>query len=76
VEKNGAEFFEVLCGLAKLGAIAVPVNWRLTAQEMAHIVADAGARAVVVGEEFFGHLDAIVDELGDVHTVVAIGEHG
>ncbi|OBA76854.1 long-chain fatty acid--CoA ligase [Mycolicibacterium elephantis] len=76
VEKNGAEFFEVLCGLAKLGAIAVPVNWRLTAQEMAHIIADAGARAVVVGEEFFGHLDAIVDELPDVHTVVAIGEHG
>lgn len=75
VEKNGVEFFEVLCGLAKLGAIGVPVNWRLAAPEMAHVIADAGAAAVVVGHEFFGHLEAIVDQLEHVHTVVAIGEH-
>lgn len=75
VEKNCVEFFEILCGLAKLGAIGVPVNWRLAAPEMAHIIADAGARAVVVGTEFFGHLEAIVDDLTDVHTVLGLGEH-
>src|SRR5262245_12328590 len=59
IEKNGAEFFEVLCGLAKLGAVAVPVNWRLAAPEMLHIVADAQAKLVVVGAEFFGRVEAI-----------------
>src|SRR5690349_1574592 len=51
IEKNGAEFFEVVCGLAKLGAVGVPVNWRLAAPEMLHIVDDAQAKVVVVGSE-------------------------
>ncbi len=34
IERNGAEFFEVMFGLAKLGAVGVPVNWRLAAPEM------------------------------------------
>src|SRR3954452_19213351 len=72
VEKNGAEFFEVICGLAKLGAIAVPVNWRLAAQEMLHIIEDAQAKVVVVGSEFFGHMEAIEENLA---TIVAIGTH-
>ena len=35
IEKNGVEFFEVTYGLAKLGAVVVPVNWRLAPPEMA-----------------------------------------
>ncbi|MDZ4265597.1 MAG: AMP-binding protein, partial [Mycobacterium sp.] len=38
IERNGAEFFDVAFGLAKLGAVGVPVNWRLAAPEMAHII--------------------------------------
>ncbi|WP_101947768.1 long-chain-fatty-acid--CoA ligase [Mycobacterium sp. 3519A] len=73
IEKNGAEFFDVVFGLAKLGAIGVPVNWRLAPPEMLHIVDDAQAKAVVVGAEFFGHVEAIEDHLAA--GVVAIGEH-
>ena len=43
IEKNGAEFFEVVYGLAKLGAVNVAVNWRLAPPEMLHIIEDAGA---------------------------------
>jgi long-chain acyl-CoA synthetase len=75
IEKNGLEFFEVVCGLAKLGAVGVPVNWRLAAPEMQHIIEDAQARVVVVGSEFFRHLEAIEDRLPTVHTLVAIGAH-
>jgi long-chain acyl-CoA synthetase len=73
VEKNGAEFFEVVCGLAKLGAVAVPVNWRLAAPEMLHIVEDAGAEAVIVGSEFFGAIESIEDDMEAF--IVAIGKH-
>src|SRR6478735_6755870 len=73
VEKNGAEFFEVICGLAKLGAVGVPVNWRLAAPEMLHIVDDAQAKVVVVGSEFFGHVETIEDRLEG--SIVAIGDH-
>jgi long-chain acyl-CoA synthetase len=75
VEKNGAEFFEVVCGLAKLGAVGVPVNWRLAPPEMLHVIDDAQARLVVVGSEFFGHLEAVEDRLSTVNTIVAIGAH-
>jgi long-chain acyl-CoA synthetase len=73
VEKNGAEFFEVICALAKLGAVGVPVNWRLAAPEMLHIIADAQAKVVVVGSEFFDRIEAIEDRL--TASIVAVGEH-
>ncbi|KUH97324.1 long-chain-fatty-acid--CoA ligase [Mycobacterium sp. IS-3022] len=73
IEKNGIEFFEVVCALSKLGAIVVPVNWRLAPAEMAHIIDDAGARVVVVGAEFFGHVEAIENRLAA--DIVAVGAH-
>ncbi len=73
IDRNGAEFFDVMFGLAKLGAVGVPINWRLAPAEMAHILADCGAALVVVGADFFGHLEAIEDR-SSAH-VVAIGTH-
>lgn len=73
VEKNSVEFFDVAFGLAKLGAVAVPVNWRLAAPEIRHILADCDARVVVVGAEFFGHLEAVENEIDA--TLVAVGSH-
>ncbi|MFV9634564.1 long-chain-fatty-acid--CoA ligase [Mycobacterium neumannii] len=73
IEKNGIEFFEVACALSKLGAVVVPVNWRLAPPEMLHIIDDADARVVIVGAEFFGHVEAVEDRL--MALVVAVGEH-
>jgi long-chain acyl-CoA synthetase len=75
IEKNGAEFFEVTYGLAKLGAVNVAVNWRLAPPEMLQIIEDAGAEVIVVGSEFFGHIEAIEDRLTKVRTIVAFGAH-
>ncbi len=75
IERNSAEYFDVTFGLAKLGAVCVAVNWRLAAPEMLQIIEDAHAQVVVVGSEFFGHVEAIEDKLTSVHTVVAVGEH-
>ena len=56
LDRNGLAFFDVVFGLAKLGAVGVPVNWRLTAPEIAHVLTDSGATAVVVGAEFADRL--------------------
>ena len=61
--------------MAKLGAVNVAVNWRLAPPEMLQIIEDAGAEVVVVGSEFFGHIEAIEDRLTKVHTIVAVGAH-
>jgi long-chain acyl-CoA synthetase len=76
VDKNGIEWFDVTFGLAKLGAVSVSVNWRLAAPEMATIIRDAGARVVIVGPDFVGHVEQIEAELPEVRTIVAIGGDG
>ena len=49
---NSTEFLESFFGLAKLGAIVVPLNWRLVPDELEFILKDAGATLVIAGEEF------------------------
>lgn len=75
IDKNGPEYFYVLFGLAKLGAVCVAVNWRLAPPEMLQIIQDAKASLVVVGSEFFTHIEAIRDQLAEVKTVIAVGDH-
>jgi fatty-acyl-CoA synthase len=45
---NRLEFLEAVLAANRLGAIAVPVNFRLTADEVAYVLQDAGARVLVV----------------------------
>ncbi|RJL34104.1 long-chain-fatty-acid--CoA ligase [Bailinhaonella thermotolerans] len=52
--RNAPEFFELLYGAARIGAVTVPLNWRLTPGEIAAITADAGAALTVVDPEFAG----------------------
>jgi acyl-CoA synthetase (AMP-forming)/AMP-acid ligase II len=49
---NGVEFVESFFALAKLGAIIVPLNWRLVPDELAFILKDSGARVLVYDAEF------------------------
>ncbi|UYP19296.1 fatty-acid--CoA ligase FadD5 [Rhodococcus sp. Z13] len=44
---NRPEYIEIVLAANALGAIAVPVNFRLTAPEVAYLVADSGAKAIV-----------------------------
>ena len=47
---NGLEFPESLLACHAVGAVAVPVNFRLAPDEIAYILRDAGAVALIAGE--------------------------
>ncbi len=47
---NRPEFLEVMFAASALGAIAVPVNFRLTPDEVAYMLTDSGATLLVVEE--------------------------
>ena len=49
--RNRIEFFELLFACARLGAILVPLNWRMPAKEIAPLIADCGARWLIHGTE-------------------------
>ena len=49
---NTAEYLEVLLAVLQSGWHLVPINYHLTAAEVAYIVSDAGAKAFVAHERF------------------------
>jgi acyl-CoA synthetase (AMP-forming)/AMP-acid ligase II len=59
LDKNSDDYLELLLALDKAGAVAVPVNWRLTAREVAEVVNDAEPAMLVVGEEFRAAADQV-----------------
>jgi fatty-acyl-CoA synthase len=66
--RNRIEFFELLFACGKLGAILVPLNWRMPAGELAPLVDDAAPTFL-----FFGAEDAeVAGELGGAATT-AVG---
>ena len=46
VTLNGVRMLEILFAVWKLGAIGVPINWRLSAPEIKYILDDSGAKLV------------------------------
>lgn len=76
LDKNGPEYFDVLFGAAKVGAVDVAVNWRLSPAEMAFIVEDSAAPVFVVGAEFAPLLAEMARGLTRVRRVLVIGGDG
>jgi long-chain acyl-CoA synthetase len=49
---NRRELFEIMLAAAHTGFTIVPVNWHWVADELAYVIEDSGARALIVGERF------------------------
>src|SRR4029450_5082134 len=59
LDKNVPEFFELLLGAGKIGAVLAAVNWRLAPPEIAQVVNDSTALVLVVGAEFLPCIEEI-----------------
>lgn len=60
---NSVTFLETLFAAAHLGAVFVPLNFRLAADEIGHILNDSGAHTLVVEE---GHRELAESILADI----------
>ena len=49
---NSVEFMEAYFAAAKIGAVVVPLNWRLVPDELEFILKDSGTKRLIFGEEF------------------------
>jgi acyl-CoA synthetase (AMP-forming)/AMP-acid ligase II len=52
LDRSAPEVIELLFAASKIGAVLVPLNWRLAVAELARIVADARAPVLVAGGAF------------------------
>jgi acyl-CoA synthetase (AMP-forming)/AMP-acid ligase II len=55
LDKNCPEYVELMFALDKAGAVAAPINWRLTPSEVKAIIDDIKPKLVVTGAEFREH---------------------
>ncbi len=70
---NSGYFVEAFYGALRAGLVAVPVNNTFTAEEISAILADSGARAVVVGDVHVHQLDGIRETLPALEQVIVTG---
>ncbi|MET9001871.1 long-chain fatty acid--CoA ligase [Amycolatopsis sp. NPDC004169] len=73
VDKNHPACLETTFAAGALGAADAVVNWRLSGDELAYVLKDAGAKVVFVGAELRPALDAIRDRLPAVERVIVVG---
>jgi acyl-CoA synthetase (AMP-forming)/AMP-acid ligase II len=58
---NSSEFMESYYALAKIGAVVVPLNWRLVADELEFILNDSGTSRLIYDNDF-------VDTVAELHS--------
>ncbi|MGY3611071.1 MULTISPECIES: class I adenylate-forming enzyme family protein [unclassified Bradyrhizobium] len=66
---NRPDYLVLLYACARLGAILVPLNWRLAVAEQLFILSDAAAKVLVVEHAFEALLPALAEQLPDIFVV-------
>ncbi len=71
---NCLEWLPIYFGILKTGALAVPLNYRYTAEEIKYCLKKADCCAIVFGPEFIGRMEEITDRIPDVKLQFYAGE--
>ena len=71
---NCLEWLPVYFGVLKAGGIAVPLNYRYTADEIKYCLDLADVTVLVFGKEFIGRLESVFGELKKVEGMLFVGE--
>lgn len=66
---NSSDVFEIQFACWRLGAIFVPINWRLTVPEIEFILSDATPRVLIGDTEFAGNLAELTNRLDFLELV-------
>ncbi|MDI5969121.1 long-chain-fatty-acid--CoA ligase [Streptomyces sp. SL13] len=69
-------FYLAILACAKAGAVLIPVNWRLTAAEVDHILGDSNAELLFVETEFRPVVERVAPGLPDLRHVVTVDRPG
>ncbi len=71
---NSLEWLPVYFGVLKAGALAVPLNYRYTAEEIKYCLKLSDSSVLVFGPEFIGRVEEICDRIPDVKYTFYVGE--
>lgn len=71
---NSIEWLPIYFGILKCGALAVPLNYRYTSEEIKYCLSKADCSALIFGPEFIGRMEEIADRIPDVKQIFYVGE--
>jgi len=71
---NGIEWLPIYFGILKTGALAVPLNYRYTAEEIKYCLKLSDSDVLVFGPEFTGRVEEIAHRIPDVKYTFYVGE--
>ena len=71
---NCLEWLPIYFGILKTGAMAVPLNYRYTADEIAYCVNLSEADVLIFGPEFTGRVEAVCNKMKRVRYTFYLGE--
>lgn len=71
---NCLEWLPIYFGILKTGALAVPMNYRYTADEIQYCLELADVDALIFGPEFTSRVEQVLDRIPRVKTFFYVGE--
>ncbi len=71
---NCLEWLPIYFGILKSGALAVPINFRFTSDEIKYCLELADVDALVFGPEFIGRIEEICDKIPAVKLLFYVGD--
>ncbi len=71
---NCLEWLPIYFGILKTGALAVPLNYRYTEDEIAYCLGLSECDVLIFGPEFIGRIDAIRDRMPNVKLRLFLGQ--
>ncbi|MFG2000479.1 long-chain-fatty-acid--CoA ligase [Spirillospora sp. NPDC048911] len=74
--RESEHYFEIALGCAKSGTVLVPINWRLTAREVDHVLRDSGAELLFAEREFRPVADRLRPVLPALRTIIEMDTPG
>ncbi|MBO5241668.1 MAG: acyl--CoA ligase [Lachnospiraceae bacterium] len=72
---NGLEWLPIYFGILKTGALAVPLNFRYSSDEILYCVQLAEVDVLVFGPSFIGRVEEIADEISKGRLLIYVGEN-
>jgi len=72
--RSAPEVVELLFAVSKIGAVVVPLNWRLALPELAGVLADAGAPLLVADTAYLATAEQLVATFTDTALRVVGGD--
>ena len=70
---NGLEWLPIYFGVLKTGALAVPLNFRYTSEEIKYCLNLAEADVLIFGPEFIGRIEEIAEEINHKRMLLHVG---